>query len=558
MLAPSIAFSAETEPGGWAEFASFRYEGRDPRRETVTVGDGEYYNPVLAGFYPDPSVCRAGDNYYLVNSTFAYFPGVPIFKSANLVDWEQIGHVLDRPSQLDLDGLPVSSGVFAPTITFHEGVFYMITTNVRGVGNFYVTATDPAGPWSDPHRLSFDGIDPSFFFDSDGRTYIVHNGPPPGNQPLYEGHRAIWIWDFEPATRTVENGRIIVNGGVDLAEKPVWIEGPHIFRRDGWYYLSCAEGGTGPNHSQVVFRTRSLDEPFLPSPHNPILTQRDLDPDRPFPVTALGHADLVETPDGDWWSVFLGIRPYENGLSNLGRETFLLPVEWRDGWPTILAPGQPLPMVVDRGGTPSTPDIEPTTGSFSWSDEFDAEELGLPWVFLRTPRERWWSLVDKPGSLLLKPRPISIASQPDRSLERNGNPSFVGRRLQHEDFSATTRLMANPNSADSDAGVAALQNDANYFFLGVRLSGGAALEVFLEQSSQHSDGPVIVARAPLDGVNGPIDLRIEGAGRDYRFRYRLDDGEWNTLADGVDGGLLSTQQAGGFVGTVLGLYARTP
>ncbi|MEY4489989.1 MAG: hypothetical protein RIQ79_2497, partial [Verrucomicrobiota bacterium] len=262
----------------WAEFSSFSYEGHDPLFEHAPVKSNDFYNPILAGFYPDPSICRVGEDFYLINSSFSYYPGVPIFHSRDLVNWTQLGHVLDRPSQLDLDGLPVSSGIFAPAITWHDGLFYMITTTIRGIGNFYVTATNAAGPWSEPQRLKFDGIDPSFFFDDDGKAYVVHNGSPPDNQPLYNGHRAIWLWEFDPATKAVKNGRILVNGGVDISKQPVWIEGPHIFKRNGFYYLTCAEGGTGPDHSQVVFRTRSLSEPFVPGSQNPILTQRDLDP----------------------------------------------------------------------------------------------------------------------------------------------------------------------------------------------------------------------------------------------------------------------------------------
>jgi len=197
-----------------------------------------YLNPILAGFYPDPGITRVGEDYYLVLSTFAYFPGVPIFHSKDLVNWEQIGNVLDRPEQLDLDGLGVSKGIFAPTIEHHEGVFYMVTTLVGNGGNFVVTATDPAGPWSNPVWLpEVNGIDPSLFFDDDGKAYIIYNSDAPDNKPLYDGHRTIRMFEFDyEALKTVGQNYILVNGGVDISKKPVWIEGPHIYKKDGLYY----------------------------------------------------------------------------------------------------------------------------------------------------------------------------------------------------------------------------------------------------------------------------------------------------------------------------------
>ena len=334
---------------------------------------------------------------------------------------------------------------------------------------------------------------------------------------------------------------------------------PHIFRHNGWYYLTCAEGGTGPNHSQVIFRTRSLDEPFVPGPHNPILTQRDLDRNRPNPVTALGHADLVETPAGEWWAVFLGIRPYQSGMSNIGRETFLLPATWENDWPTILEPGKVMPRVVKRPKLPTGQKLKvPTTGSFSWSDEFSDKQLGLLWMFLRNPREQWWSLTARPGSLLIAPRSVNLNSINRKDVDVNGNPSFIARRQQHHDFSARTTISVNPTTVDSESGLAALQNSTNYFFLGVRIKEGKAQQIFLEQHAEQSTAPEIVTTVPLPVGTKEIELRMTGAGRDYSFSYRIGNSpDWQTLTDRVDGSILSTQRAGGFVGAVLGMYARS-
>ena len=252
-----LADAAVAAPPAPIAFNWFEYTGRDDVF-AAPLPAGSFRNPILAGFYPDPAICRVGANYYLINSTFSYFPGIPVFRSRDLVNWTQIGNVIDRPSQMDFTGQPATRSLFAPTIEYHNGVFYVVCTHVGGAGNFLVTATHPAGPWSDPQWLDFDGIDPSLFFDDDGRAWMVNNGNPPDNAPLYSGHRAIWIQEFNVAKRHLAGPRsIIINGGVDLRQKPVWIEGPHLFKHNGWYYLCCAEGGTSTNHSQVIFRRRT-------------------------------------------------------------------------------------------------------------------------------------------------------------------------------------------------------------------------------------------------------------------------------------------------------------
>jgi alpha-N-arabinofuranosidase len=222
-------------------------------------------NPVLAGFYPDPSVLKVGADYYLINSTFAYFPGIPVFHSKDLKNWKQIGNVISRPSQMNFMGHRMTRGLFAPAIDYHNGIYYVTCTLIDRGGNFIVTAKNPAGPWSDPVWLpEVKGIDPSLYFEND-KAYIVYNSDAPDNNPLYPGHRTIRIYEFDYASlKVIGEERILVNGGVDLSKKPVWIEGPHFIKRNGWYYLYAAEGGTSVNHSQVVFRSRSMQGPFVP------------------------------------------------------------------------------------------------------------------------------------------------------------------------------------------------------------------------------------------------------------------------------------------------------
>ncbi|HUJ42275.1 MAG TPA: family 43 glycosylhydrolase, partial [Opitutaceae bacterium] len=225
-------------------FDWFEYSGRDVIFSRPAPAHG-YRHPILAGSHPDPSICRVGGDHYLVNSSFAYFPGIPIFHRRDLVNWTQLGHVVTQPGQLNYDGIGVSRGILAPTRRYHAGTFFLVCSMVDAGGNFLMTASDPAGPWSDPVWLGFDGLDPSLFFDDDGRSYIVNNGPPPDNRPLYDGHRAIWLQEFEIAHQKFIGPRaIVVNGGTDIARQPVWIEGPRLFKTGGWYYLICAEGGT--------------------------------------------------------------------------------------------------------------------------------------------------------------------------------------------------------------------------------------------------------------------------------------------------------------------------
>ncbi len=543
-MAPALAqAAAESAP---IAFRSFTYSGHDAVFDQPLAA-GEYRNPIFAGFYPDPSICRVGDDFYLINSTFAYYPGIPIFHSRDLVHWAQIGNVIDRPNQLPYDGLGVSRGIFAPAISQHDGTFYVVCTMVDAGGNFVVTAKNPAGPWSDPSWLGFEGIDPSIFFD-DGRAYIVNNGAPEG-KPLYEGHRAIWIQEFDPAAKKMIGPRhVLVNGGVDLPKKPVWIEGPHLYRREGWYYLCCAEGGTSTNHSQVILRSRSVNGPFTPWSGNPILTQRDLDGTVPGAVTSTGHADMVVGPDGNWWSVFLGCRPFDGRYYATGRETFLLPVRWTgDGWPVILPHGQRVPYVVAgpkvvSGATAQSGVTGPFTGNFTWRDDFQGPRLSPLWIMLRAPHETWWQL-ESGGGLGLVPRRESVSG--------TGNPSFMARRIQHAHFEATTTLDV-PGTAGVSAGLVALQSETHYYYLGVRRSDHG-LELFVEQANGRP--AQVLASVPLAPAR-QVRLRIQADAKRISFAGAGDSGEWQSVLANADGIVLTTQAAGGFVGAVVGPYAR--
>ena len=295
-------------------------------------------NPILTGFYPDPSIVKVGADYYSVHSTFSYFPGLPIMHSRDLKNWKQIGNVITRPSQMDFMGERMSRGLFAPAITYYKGIYYVTCTDIDHDGNFVVTATNPAGPWSDPIKMSqVRGIDPSIYFDeATDKAYVIYNSDAPNNKPLYPGHRTVQMYEFDYKNlKTIGEKKQLINGGVDITKKPVWIEGPHILKRNDWYILYCAEGGTSVNHSQVALRSKDIWGPYVPYEGNPVLTQRGLPADRPNPITSAGHAQFIEGPDGNWYSIFLAVRPYEGDYYNTGREMFIAPLTWVNDWPMI-------------------------------------------------------------------------------------------------------------------------------------------------------------------------------------------------------------------------------
>lgn len=531
-----------------AHFEYFSYEGNDTRFDRQIDHSRQYFNPVLAGFYPDPSFCRKGDTYYLVNSSFAFFPGVPVFKSKDLVNWTQIGHVLDRESQLPLSGQGVSGGIYAPDIKYNEKnkTFYMITTNV-GTGNFYVKSEDPEKGWSEPVYLpKIEGIDPSFFFDKDGKGYIVHNAPVKGGAD-YEGQCAIRLLEFDVQGDSIIGEPVeILRGGTHVEENPIWIEGPHLYRIGRYYYLMCAEGGTGDRHSEVILRAKSPKGPWEEyTEGNPILTQRTgLDPERRDIVTSTGHADMLQTDKGDWWAVFLGCRPYADDYYNTGRDTYMLPVTWKDGWPTILEKGTAVPAVAEKTGLAHGTGDGTLTGNFAYTDRFEGDKLNMRWIFLRNP-DSFYSLENE--GLTIAPKAVNI-------LQKE-SPSAIFTRQQHNTFTAETSLSFAPGSEKDLAGITLLQNEAYNFVFGKTMVDGkqAITLTRTEETTVRIGTAFIEAR----DENKPIRLKICGNGRYYDFYYAIGDGQWQTMTMGADAVNLSTHRSGGFIGTCIGLYATT-
>lgn len=506
-----------------------------------------FTNPILKGFYPDPSIVSVAADYYLINSTFSYFPGIPVMHSKDLKNWKQIGNVIDRPSQLDFMGERMTRGLFAPAINYYKGVFYVTCTDIDHDGNFVVTATNPAGPWSNPVKIpQVRGIDPSLYFDSaTDKSYIIYNSDAPDNKPLYSGHRTIRMYEFDYKNLKVTGDeKILVNGGVDISTKPVWIEGPHIIQKFGWYYLYAAEGGTSVNHSQVVLRSKDVWGPYVPYEKNPILTQRDLPEDRPDPITSAGHADLVEGPNGQWYAVFLAVRPYDGDYYNTGRETFLAPVTWKDEWPII----NPNDKLIPYTFTENIKEVKqkgalPQSGNFDYTLTFD-KTLDPSLLFLRTKDETSFSLSKQKG--------LSLKLKPETIMEK-GNPSFIGKRQQHLYSTTDVSLTFDPKSENEKAGLVIFQDEKHFYYL-CRSKVGTQHMIQLYKSKEDQTMELL-AQAPITVKS--IKLRIQSEGDKYSFHYANKGNKFVTLKSNVDGKFLSTKTAGGFIGCIYGMYATS-
>lgn len=506
-------------------------------------------NPILPGFYPDPAICKVGPDYYMVTSTFVYFPGIPVLHSRDLKNWKQIGSAVDRPSQMDFMGEQVSRGLFAPAINYHNGIFYITCTDIDNGGNFILTAKNPAGPWSNPVYIKeVRGIDPSLFFEGN-KAYIVYNSDPPDHKSLYSGHRTVRIYELDLATlKVVGSEKLLVNGGVDLSKKPVWIEAPHIYKRNEYYYLMAAEGGTSVNHSEVIFRSKDVRGPYIPYEKNPILTQRHLDPNRKNPISSVGHADLVEGPDGNTYAVFLGVRPYERDFYNTGRETFIAPVKWVDGWPIINAGHEEVQYEykVNWKEEKHTGEL-PITGNFSFKVPFK-DSLNTQFLFLRTHNPTWYSFKENKDALTINLLPETI-------LEK-GNPAFIGRRQQHLNSSASTEMDFSAKGGNEKAGMVVFQNENHFYYMCKSQDRGKDV-IQLFKGNPTSNKMDLLKQVTLPKSLSKVYFKINSDKDHYSFWYGSAKDDWKLLADKLDGRFLSTAVAKGFVGALYGIYATS-
>ena len=520
-------------------------------------------NPVLPGFFPDPSICRVGRDFYLVNSSFAYFPGLPISHSRDLIHWQQIGNALDRPEQLPLDGAGTSRGLFAPTIRYHAGVFFIICTNIDNGGNFIVTARNPAGPWSNPFWLpSAQGIDPSLFFDDDGSVWYAGTRPVPEG-PRYSGNWEIWVQRFNIAAilNTADSTRSISGNPLEgeplgvwrgVFRNSVWPEGPHIYRKGEYYYLFHAEGGTGSDHAVMVARAKTITGPWEGNPANPLLTHRHLG--RNAAIVNVGHGDLFDDPEGNWWLALLASRPYgTDGMrfSNLGRETFLVPVIWEDDWP-VASPGSGMVETWYPSPLPAAPFLP-----LAACEHFDGERLPCHWLCLRTPdrnvpEKKSFTLTERPGFLRLYLLPASL-----RELKP---VCFIGRRQQHRNWMISASVEFTPENESECAGIALMQSENFQYRLEICLTSKSApeLAVRLIRAAGMKDELLVQKTLPSGFPNRNrciLAAFAEGQRLTFLFGHTAD--HLSVLVANVDASILSTERAGGFVGTVLGVFATS-
>ena len=528
----------------------------------LTAKEGFFINPIISGAHPDPSICRAGDDYYIVNSSFEYFPGLPIHHSKDLVNWELIGHGLHREDQCngDMNLVDVQSdgGIHAPTIRYHKGTFYIITTNVYNSGdgkpglmrNFVITAKDPSGPWSEPHIIEgAPGIDPDIFFDTDGKVYFTGTHSP-GDMNA-NGIGEIWIQELDIKKWKLTGDRKTVWDGVFGC----CTEGPHIYKEHGLYYLLVAEGGTGKNHAVMMAASKDIFGPYEENQRNPVLTTRHVTND--YFVNSTGHADMIQLPDGRWYMVSLGKRNDLDGDANMGRETYLIPMKWE---PTIVKWQQvsetkwepvrylfpvaaPLSGKVERF-FPLPFSEKPQYINNSYVDDFTSKNLNLKWTFIRVPQNKTYSLNVNPGYLRLYPKPNNI--------ENRKNFSLIGFRQKESDFDYEVKMNYKPSDESVESGIIHYQKESNFLTSTIYKAGK---KIFLEQRLKEKDKKLVsLKKVSLKKYNGSIIFKTISRKDEYTFYYSLDDGENFTYLSSLDALKLLDRN---YTGALLGMFATS-
>lgn len=508
-------------------------------------------NPILPGFYPDPSVCAVGEDYYIVNSSFAYFPGLPIMHSKDLAHWEQIGNVLTRPEQLPLEGAEVSQGLFAPTIRYHEGTFYVICTNVSHGGNFIVTATDPAGPWSEAHYLEgADGIDPSLMFDYDGRCYFIGTHPnPDGCQ--YDGDWYIYVQELDIANfKLIGEKHNVWNGAMKGIH---WPEGPHLYHIGNYYYILHAEGGTGPEHAVCVARSKSPFGPFEGNFKNPILTHRHLG--NHYPIRYVGHADIFQTVKGDWYMVMLAVRQL-NGLTTLGRETFLARVIWEEDWPLVNPNLGRLSdeLIIDLPEYETVYAQNALPGVDKAYDFGHYRVLGSEWLKLRNPSEDMIVLqdmdeyknADEEGRKKLPVPGLNLKC--GKPVTGKSDVSYLALRQDCHGFEASVTISLDNLCTGASAGIMLMQN--NRFNLRFEVSNWIGYLIVCREGKDEK-----IANVNLPGTLASLTIRVLGL-KAFVIARRFNEKKDIVVAANIDISALSTEVAGGFVGCTVGMFAQ--
>ncbi|MEA3250503.1 MAG: glycoside hydrolase family 43 protein [Pseudomonadota bacterium] len=511
-----------------------------------------FTNPILRGFNPDPSICRVGEDYYLATSTFEWYPGVQIHHSTDLVNWRLVRRPLERPAQLDMRGNPDSCGIWAPCLSHAQGRFWLIYTDMKRYEghfkdglNYLVSAPSIEGPWSDPVFLNASGFDPSLFHDDDGRHWLLNLKWDYRQAAGPDRFGGIVLQEYDAQVQALTGPIHTIFAGTDMK----LTEGPHLYRRDGWYHLLVAEGGTGYGHAVTMARSRSITGPYEVHPDNPVLTSRG---DESLTLQRAGHADLIDTPAGETWLVHLCGRPLPGTQrSPLGRETALQRARWDDdGW-LRLATGGNAPAVeltAPNGATPRPPErVE--------RHDFETATFPMAFQWLRTPYpERLFSLTERRGYLRLYGR-----QSPGSWFEQ----ALVARRRDAFACEAETTLEFAPEDYQQCAGLIAYYNRFKFHYLAVtRDAAGQRVLTILSCADNWPSGDLdfpLASPVALDEA-APVRLGLTLDDASLRFRYAEGAGEWQPIGPTLDAGMLSDEGAGRahgyFTGTFLGMAAH--
>ena len=492
----------------------------------------KFRNPIVPGYNPDPSICRKGDTFYLVNSSFEFFPGVPLRQSKNLVNWSLTGCVLDRESQLPLTGCHPSGGIFAPTIRYHDGMFYMITTNVNRMwmggkpGNFIVHSENPEGPWSEPAWIDQMGIDPSVFFDDDGSCWYTGTGHDE------KGDQGIVFFKLDPMTGEILSDKKVISRGSG-GKCP---EGPHMYKKDGWYYLMLAEGGTEFGHMETIGRSRNIEGPYEFNPAGPLLTARNTNG---YPIQCTGHADLVDDENGNWWVVSLGTRPIGPMAHHLGRETFLGRIDWVDGWPAMRNNG--LMEMEPDFDLPCADTVKPVSDDIH-CDFAKMDKLPADFTWLRNPVMENYKL---DGCLLLN-------GTDQRLSTPNTTPTFVGIR-QTQFVSCSTAVLDCDIPEGYSAGITAYGIHSHHYDVLITRRYG---KLYAQLRKHLYDMEMVASEIPLPDDVQSVTLRITSDRSTYSFAIDAGNG-FVTLGSGYTIGLATeVTEMMTFTGAFIGLFAE--
>ena len=514
-------------------------------------------NPIIPGYYPDPSICRVGDDFYLACSSFELYPGIPLFHSRDLVHWEQIANVMTAENGFHVEKSYGANGVMAPTIRYNNGTFYIINANFCDKGNYIVTAKDPAGPWSAPHYMDdVPGIDASIFFDDDGKCYVIGTGNVWDNGTGVK-ERGIWIAEYD-----IENFRLagepftIWNSALRGASSP---EAPHVYHIGDYYYLVIAEGGTEHYHSVTVARGKELFSFYEGNPANPVLTHRHMG--FKAPIINVGHADLIDLPDGSWYAVFLASRLIEGECKNLGRETFICPVIWERDWPVFTPETGKVEWEYDAPASlPET--VYPPENT---RDEFDTPELPLYWTFWGRPYKKYYTTGDGRLSITCigkrmadELKPVNLNGQKDTEAYA----AFIARRQRQPQTTATTAMHFVPQGAE-EAGLAVGQA-FNYQLRICRcVSEGRQMLRVLAVTTDFKGYPFLPgfeSKTNFDIVkekeynSEDVVIRITMDNEDFRIFCGPDENDLQEFCR-FDGHILNPEKVGCMTGTMIGMYA---